>query len=173
MEITLLTSDSIRIKTKTATFVVEPFGGKIKTQADAVFVFSRENALSVDGVEGSPVIFAGPGEYELKGIKFTGIGKVLSSGYQGKIEGMEVCVTKASLAAQAKELFSEYDVVIIHEDVLLDQAILASMNARVTILYGEKAAEHIKTVGKEVSPVSKYTITKDKLPQESEIILLA
>lgn len=154
MDITLVSPDTLKVKTKSSIFTVE-----------------IGNGFSIS-FEGSSVVFSSPGEYEVKGIKLTGLGKTQILGFAGKIDGMDVCITKASFVKQLKDQFGEYNILILNEDELIDQAAFAASNAQVAVIFGEKAAEHIKVLGKEISPVSKFSITKDKLPGELEVILL-
>ncbi len=171
MEVAKIGANGIRIKSKLATLGVNPFGGKTKILMDGVLLFSKDITTPLD-VEGESTIINGPGEYEIKGIKLNGIGKTTVIGYAGKIDGIDVCITTASTLNTTKEGFGEYDMVIVDEDVLLEQSVLAKLNPTVAVLYGQKAEEHVKALGKEITPVAKYVVTKDKLPAELEVVLL-
>lgn len=80
MEISYLGHSSFKLRSKHATVVVDPFnpdfvGFKFpKTEADVVLVsHDHEDHNFASGVEGTPIIISGPGEYEVKGVKITGV----------------------------------------------------------------------------------------------------
>lgn len=172
MEVTLLGPHSVRIKSKTSIIAVNPVGIKGKVAADCVLLFTKDIASQHISLEFEAPILAGPGEYEVKGLKLTGLGKTDAIAYVGRIDSLDVCITKASLLSQTKDTLSEYTMVILEEDVLTDAAQLAKLGASIVIIYGEKAVEFVKASGKEITPVSKYAVTREKLPGESEIVLL-
>lgn len=154
MDITFVSSTTLKIKTKST-----------------VITLNTNNKLNIS-FEGSPIIFSVPGEYEVKGIKFTGLGKIEILGFTGKVDGIDICITKSSLVKQLKDQFGEYNMLILNEDELIDQSVFAASNANLAVIFGEKSAEQVKLLGKEISPVNKFTITKEKLPSELEIVLL-
>jgi hypothetical protein len=172
MEVSILGSRSVKIKSKVATFAVTPIGLKSKVVADAVLLFEKGVGTKDLSLENETLIINGPGEYEIKGVKLSGLGKAEIVAYTGRMDSIDLCIAKASMLSKGKDVLGEYNMVIIEEDVLVDQSVFASLNASVIIVYGEKAAEHVKGLGKEVLPVSKYVITRDKLPGEMEVILL-
>lgn len=154
MDITFASSDTLKVKTKASTFLVH-----------------TGNNFSIF-FENSSVVLSGPGDYEVKGIKIAGLGKANLVGFFGKIDNLNICITKSSLIKQAKDQFGEYNLVLLEEDEIIDQTLFAAFNANVVIVFGSKAQDHLKTLGKEVLPVSKFSISKDKLPAEMEVVLL-
>jgi L-ascorbate metabolism protein UlaG (beta-lactamase superfamily) len=80
MEIIYLGLSSFKIKGKSASVVTDPYdehkaGLKFpKLEADAVSVsHEHDNHSNISVLQNSPVVIAGPGEYEVKGIKVLGI----------------------------------------------------------------------------------------------------
>ena len=80
MDIVHLGHSCFKIKGKKATLVTDPFdptmvGLKLpKTEADVVTVSHQHNDHNyTSGISGDFVVVSGPGEYEIKGIKITGI----------------------------------------------------------------------------------------------------
>jgi len=80
MEIKYLGHSAFYIKSKNARVVFDPFDPSMvglplkKMEADVVCVSHDHNDHNfVDGVEGNPYVISGPGEYEVKGVKVTGI----------------------------------------------------------------------------------------------------
>ncbi len=79
MEIKYITHASFVIKTKTATVVTDPFGSGIgikfpKIPADVVLIsHHHDDHDNVKGIEGDPIVFDWPGEYDCKGVSIRGI----------------------------------------------------------------------------------------------------
>lgn len=79
MEIKYLNHSSFLIKTKTATIVMDPFSNSSgikfsKISADIVTVsHAHEDHSNVGAIEGSPIVFDWPGEFEYKGVAIKGI----------------------------------------------------------------------------------------------------
>ena len=87
MEIVLLTQNSIRIKDKQASFVVDP---QEKVSADAYLLL--KNPAHVVKAEEETVIISGPGEYEIGGVKLSGIRAETNSVYSLNVGGVAVLV---------------------------------------------------------------------------------
>lgn len=80
MEITYFGHSSFKLRGKQAVVVTDPFNPDFiglkfpKTEADAVTVsHEHEDHNFISLVEGTPIIISGPGEYEVKGVKITGV----------------------------------------------------------------------------------------------------
>jgi L-ascorbate metabolism protein UlaG (beta-lactamase superfamily) len=79
MEIKYIAHSSFIIKTKTATVVTDPFHADIgfkfpKTPADVVLIsHHHDDHDNIKGIEGEPIVFDWPGEYDCKGIAIRGI----------------------------------------------------------------------------------------------------
>lgn len=169
MEIALVSPTSIRLKSKLASLVVDPGLGKTKVQADAILLLQAQ-VTDVD-VEGSRLTLAGPGEYEVGGVKITGVKNTESTSYYLTLDGISVLIAIAS-SLKGKENLRDVDVAVFLSDSLVDTAALATVASGAAIFYGPMSAENIKALGKETQPVNKYVVTKDKLPAEMETILL-
>jgi hypothetical protein len=168
MEVTLLGS-SIKIKSKQATFLVDPARAKGKLQADAAINLYPE--ITIPDIEGLRIILQGPGEYEVGGVKITGIGTSEKIQYYFFMDNIRLLLLKAS-AFKGKDV-RDVDIVIIDADEQLDQTVFAGTNASSIIFYGLNAQNILMSLEKNVQPVTKYTMTKDKLPSEKEVVLLA
>ena len=80
MDITHLGHSSFKIRGKKATVVTDPFNADMtgikfpKVEADIVCVsHGHDDHNFIEGVSGEKVVIEGPGEYEVKGVKITGI----------------------------------------------------------------------------------------------------
>lgn len=170
MEIALVSEESIRVKGKQTALVIDPLAAKAKIAADAVLL-TQENGTAVPAVEGSRITIAGPGEYEIGGIKISGVRTGERTAYYASIDGLSVAVCAAS-ALKNKESLRDVDIALLYADALVDQSALATVANGVAVFYGPQALENVKALGKDVPPIGKYVTTKDKLPQELEIVLL-
>lgn len=170
MEIAFVSPTSIKLKGKQSSFIVDPTLTRAKQQADASLVTGVQAATDASGIEGNRVILSGPGDYEIGGIKIVGVRNNVSVQYYLTLDGIQVMVGAAS-GLKGKDL-REAQVVALFADDVVEQSALASLNASVVIFYGERADEDSKSLGKSVQEMTKYAITKDKLPAEVEVIVL-
>lgn len=170
MEIALISPTSIKIKGKQVSFLINPVLGKAKLAADAVFLTS-DNTVESPEVEGVRLTMSGPGEYEVGGVKITGVRIAEHTSYFFTVDGVSVLVATAS-SLKGKESLRDVAVAVIAADAPVDESVLATVTDNVAVFYGQEAVETVKALGKEVQPVPKYVVTKEKLPQEMELVLL-
>lgn len=174
MEITTLSESAVKVKGKQATFAVNPSISKAKIVATAAIFFNRLTApLDLKQFEEEPLIIQGPGEYEVGGIKFSG--SIMSDSYVYRItvDTLGVLCAKTSSLTKSKESASDYDILLLEADAVADPSVITALNASVIIFYGEKKEESAKAIGREEgSAVSKYSVTREKLPTETQIITL-
>lgn len=170
MEISYLSADSLKIKGKQITVLVNP-DTSVKTPADVSLFFNKpQNPVKNPDVR---LIIEGPGDYEVGGVKITG-GYIGSSLYYNIIiDGVDMFTAKISSLKKAKEAVREYAVVLLQADSLLEQAVGTALNPSVFLFWGEQAVINAKALGKEdMASKSKFSITRDKLPNETEIVVL-
>ena len=168
MEIALLPKDSLRIKGKHATLVVDP---QDKTAYNAGLLI-RLSPEQVTPIENS-VIISGPGEYEVGGIKMTGLRSEGDVTYSMIVDGVDVLVGRIGTIEKLQQKLKEYHIVIAYEDTVRDASFITGIATNVVIFYGEKGREIANSFGKEnVKEMQKYMTTVDKLPAEVETIIL-
>lgn len=172
MEIAFLPGNSLKIKGKQATLIVDPADPKGKITGDAALLLGTSHTAQIFR-EDVGVVFQGAGEYEIKGVKITGFKAEGETMYTISVDGLSIFVGKVSSSIKAKDKLHEHDIAALFADEVLPQATMGLVNPNVILFYGEKAGENTKAFGKEdVSPVNKYVTTKDKLPQEKEFVIL-
>lgn len=169
MEVTLIAPSSVKIKGKQATFLVNPFLAKGKMQADAAINLFPQTLMP--DIEGLRITLQGPGEYEVGGVKITGFGTSEKTQYYLVVDNIRILLTKSSLL-KTKDV-REVDMLLLDADEATDQAAIAETTARIVILFGQEAQGVYTTLGKTTESMTKYTTTKDKLPAEMEVVLLA
>ncbi len=171
MEVSSISQRSVKIKGKQVIFLVNPEEGKNKISADASLLLGTTRSQYFFHEDGE-VIFQGAGEYEVKAAKTTGFKVENETMFTISLDGMSVFVGNSSSCMKAKDKLHEHDIAIIDADDVLSQTSLGFLSAKVIIFFGDKLEENAKAYGKELQKTTKYTITKEKLPQEVEFIFL-
>ncbi len=166
MEISTLSKSSIRIKGKTSILVVDP---ENKIDSNAVLLLDPNN--NFDKSEG--ILIKGPGEYETGGVKITGIKGETGLAYNITIDNLTILLGNLSTLEKIHTKLKESNILIVNSNEVIEATFLTGLVTNAIIFYGEKSAETAKSFGKEnVSSVSKYVTTIDKLPAEVEAMIL-
>lgn len=155
MEIALLPKNALKIKGRLGTVIVED-----------------STELSV---EGHSLVVTGPGEYEVAGIKISSINHHGDLVHVIRVDGAEVVVGYAETLSKTQEKLNECHILVVNttQDGSSQGAVTA-LGPKAVLLYGNKAAEQVKALGKEeIKSVSKYVTTVDKLPADLEIVVLS
>jgi len=187
MEITHLGLAAFRLKGKTATVVTDPYvsgpaGAKFPKHiaADIVTVsLDPPDRHAVSQIEGPAYIVHGPGEYEIKGVGVIGRAVEKNTIYHIEIDGVSVVhlgnLSRTLTAADVDSLdgvdillvpVGEHAVAVINE---IEPSIVIPMLSG----GGTALADFLKEIGKEdVVPQPKLSITKDKLPEQMQVVIL-
>jgi len=162
----------------------------------------HEDHNNSEVVEGSPFIVPGSGEYEVKGVRIQGIqtfhdsklGKErgINTMYVIEVDGIFVlhCGDLGhELTAEQSDELPDIDIMLVPVggvytiDPEMAVKIIAQVEPKVVIPMHYKIPglkfdlgsleEFIQVYGKKtVEPINKYTITKDKLPEDEELVVL-
>jgi hypothetical protein len=172
MDIQIFDNDTLKIKLKKTTLAVDPKSKVTKFDADAVLVIDSETDPS--RVNESRVTIVGAGEYEVSGLKISGIKSEKDVLYGLSSGNSNILVAKASsLEKISSDKLDDYQIVILNADSDLNQSLITAMEPNIVILYGEKNKEGAKLLGNEsAQSTSKISISEDKLPEELEVMLL-
>lgn len=177
MEVTLVSTSTVKIKGKQSSFVVNPVKS-VKTGADGVILLTSSSnpgsLLSHELAKESRVVIQGPGEYEVGGTKISGVKYADDTVFTLFLDNMEVLVGRADAIEKVHSKLQEHQVVISSVPTETNSAsTILSINPRIIIVYGDKAKSVVTELGSEdVKPVTKYNITGDKMPAELEVVLL-
>jgi len=167
MEIAVLPKFALRVKGKTASFVVNPQGA---VTANAVLLLDPGAEFLTD----EAVVLSGAGEYEIGGVKIIGQRSEKGVLYSMNIDGMEVLVGTITLLSTMQHKLKEYNIVIVNCDSITDASFLTAFAVNAVLFYGEKAAEVAQSFEKEkLIKINKYNASLGKLPAEMETVLLA
>ena len=173
MDIALLSKDTLKIKIKKISVIVDPSKETPKTDADAIIVLSENPDKS--RVNEYRVAINGAGEYEVGGLKISAFRATTDLIFSFSLENCEAILVKASsLSKISTDKIKDYSIVVVNADSEINQSVITSMEPRIIIIYGQKAVEAAKALGKEnLVKSSKISINEDKLPEETEIYLLS
>jgi hypothetical protein len=167
MEIALLTKSGLRIKGKQASLAIDPVD---KATYEAVLLLSKtpDEVVNTD-----TILITGAGEYEIGGIKVSGMRSESDLLYSITVDGVEVLVGKLDVLEKMQHKLKEHKIVVVNCTTEAGASFITSLAENVVMFYGEKANEISASFGKEnVKPMNKYSSTKDKLPTEVETVLL-
>ena len=171
MDFSILHNNSIRIRTKRASFVVDPVKSISKTNADAVILLDKE-VVDLSRVEDHRVVLQGEGEYEVKNVKISGIGVGDGFVYSIFADNLSLVLGKVSMVSRIRDKSLPCQVAVFYVDEKLE-VIAARLDPLIVVLYGEKKIEGAKELGRDhIKPVGKVTLTKEKLPGEMEVVIL-
>ena len=171
MDISIVGKNSIKIKGKQATFVVDPAKGMPKISSDAIILLGSGSDVDTSRVTDYRIILDGPGGYEVGGVKISGLRTPKGVLYRFSID--DTIVILGSAVDVKAEGFDVCQVAIVNTTNDFNEAFVTAMEPKMTILYGNKVVESAKALGAEsVLPVPKITVAKDKLPEKMEVVVL-
>jgi hypothetical protein len=173
MDIQIFGTDSLKIKSKKTTLAIDPKSSIQKFEADAIVLLNKNSDIT--RINDFRVVIDAAGEYEINGLKVSGVTSENDTIFTITSENVPTLIAKASsLEKISAEKVGEYKILIINADSDLNQGRVTAMEPNIVILYGEKAKEIAKTLGKESASVSsKITVSEDKLPEEMDVMILA
>ena len=171
MDIAILGKNSIKLKGKQVTFIVDPTKEMPKTPADAVILLNGNGNIDVSRVTNSRIVIDGPGGYEVGGAKINGTNTSKGTLYKFVIDGVTVIL--GSAAEVKMEGFSACQIAVVDTTSDFSESFVTALEPKMTVLFGDKKNEAARTLGAEnISAVSKVTISKDKLPEKMEVVVL-
>lgn len=169
MEIALLPKEAVKIKGKTASFILNSSENP-KDYSAALFLTTD---LKRDTMYDQGINIDRPGEYEVGGVKISGTRYGNHIVYTLQVDGVSVLVGSLSAMEKYHGKMQENDLVLIHADAQIDPAFSSSLATNGVLYFGEHAgALESNYLKDDVSKMTKFTSTKDKLPQEMVTILL-
>ncbi len=169
MEILALSDKSFRIKGKQTTLVINPMDKSAVFDAAVVFDIPqgvlklKDETLTIDG----------PGEYEVGGLKITGLRLDEAIAYIFSVDDLRIILLDNRTLAKFHAKLPDVNLVVIMVVSDDDLSNATNVAGSAVLYYGEKAEEVVTKFIKEgVSRTNKYSVTKDKLPTEVQQILL-
>lgn len=168
MEIALLAHNGLKIKEKNVTFAIDAH-----EKGSYAAVFALQKSADELLIDPETVAISGPGEYEIGGVKISGTSSGTTVIYSIRIGSLSLLLGTALSLEKMQQKLKEHDVVVVANKEGQDISFVTALASNVVILYGEKAAEAGKALsGDAVKQMTKYAITRDKLPVELETVVL-
>jgi len=164
----VLPKQTLRIRGKHATVVVNPAD---KVQHDAAILLGMK--LPEATIEEGAVVIKGPGEYEIGGIKMTGIQTDPDVIFSLQIDGVDVLLGTIPSLEKMQHKLKEHNITTVLCNTADNASFVTALASNVIIFYGSNAAAVSGSFGNQTTKtVQKYQTTADKLPPEVETILL-
>ena len=173
MDVTLLNENTLKVKGKNASIIINPSSSTSKTEADAIVLLKNDLNYNPDKIEGSRITIKGPGEYEISGVKISTTKVEEDQVVRVDVDNVKVFVGSGAAIEKIHDKIEESQIVVINSDDEFNHSILTSLEPNVLLVYGSKKSDVAKSLGKdEAISANKYSTTSDKLPAEMEVILL-
>ncbi len=170
MDISIIGKNNLKLKGKQVVFIVDPSKEMLKTTGDAVILLNGFSNVDTSRVIDSRITINGAGEYEVAGTKVSGTQTPNGIIYKLSIDDISIVLGRVGGKIEG---ISDCQIAIINADGEFNESFVTALEPKITVLYGDKKIESAKTLGTEsITPVSKITVTKDKLPEKMEIIVL-
>lgn len=169
MEVASLAPSSLRLKGRYATLVVNPLEKSGIYQAGIVFHVDQNKGK----VHPEAVCVDGPGEYEIGGIKFSGIQYDGAVSYEFIIDDVSVLLIDGATLAKFHQKLHDYDIVCVQVSPQIDPSLATNVANAVVLYFGDDTEQAMAKLIKEgASKANKFASTKDKLPSEVQQIVL-
>lgn len=172
MDVMLLGKNSLRIKGKKASFIIDPASDLGKTETDFSIKLNNSSEYSTAKLDGSRVDFSGPGEYEVGGIKISLIKANDERVGLFDVDGLTILTGSGAALEKVGEKVETADAVIVNATGEFDYSQLPTFEPKVLVVYGNNRDEVKKALGKEGEVVAKFSAAKDKLGDEMQFVLL-
>lgn len=173
MDISIIDKNSIKIRGKNASLVVNPPSLGPKISADAVVLLSKNQVFETKKIADYRIIINGPGSFEINGAKISGFAKDGGLSYRLVVDDIEIFLGRASDTSKLEGETISCQIAIFNVDNGIKESFVANIEPKIAILYGEKSEEGLKIAGFEkAEKTSKFTVSKDKLPSEMKVIRL-
>lgn len=172
MDIALVGPDSLKLKGKKSTVIVNPTSKISKTEAETIIVLGAYEDKNFSKVDGSRIVIDGPGEYEVNGIKVSVVrsGEELASLVD--IDNVKVLVGGGAAIEKVHDKVDNCNIVVVYADKDFDHTALTSIEPNVILVYGSKKEEVAKSLGKSDSRTNKFSATSEKLPEDLQVFVL-
>ena len=170
MEVSILPKNILRIKSKQATFLVDA-----TEKLTGINAMLSLQTLTSDLEEEGVVIIDGPGDFEIGGVKISGLRSNTEIVYSLVLDGVDLMLGTVAALEKIQHKVKEHALVVLKadENSPLDAAFVTGLATNVLVAYGPKGKTLIDSFGKEnPQTLNKYSVTKDKLPLEVQTILL-
>lgn len=171
MEIVYLSDSSIKIRSKRSSVVINPLTKA--SASDSAIILGDVQMEKIATDPGMVLIYA-EGEYEIGGIKISGIKNGENTVFSLLVDGIDILLGEAKILAKPQAKLKEHHMVIAAvTNPTDDGTFIAHFSPSVALFYGHDAQKLGESLNKEaLKKTAKYQISVEKLPQEMETIVL-
>lgn len=170
MEISVQGVNSLKIRGKQSAFYINP---QDKTSAYNAAILIGHPDKSRLKIKEDVVVIDGPGEYEAGGIKIAGIKANDATVYSVSLDSLDIIVGECSSLEKVHQKIKEHHIALIYASEEHDASFATSLATHSLLFFGVNARSLIDQLAKEEKKeTSRYQISSEKLPSETETILL-
>lgn len=173
MDVTILSQNTLRIKSRNATLIVDPTTSTAKTETDAIIFLEGVLGDKLPKIIGSRITIKGPGEYEVGGVKIsvTSVGNDLIA--SADVDSVKVLLGSGKAIEKVHDKIEQCEVVVVKSDDEFNYSLITTLEPKAVVVYGEKKDEVAKSLGKnDALKSNKFSATAEKLPEEMQLVLL-
>ena len=173
VDVSILGNNSIKIRGKGSSFVIDPKPKIPKVVSDAVILLrEKEDEEGILRVLDHRVVIKGEGEYEIGGVRIVGTKTSGNFLYSLTIDNMNVFIALTSALSKIQEA-GDYNILILNVDSDFKDTMITAFSKNAVILYGEKAPDVLRMFGEKITKSQKFSVSADKLPPETEVVILS
>lgn len=175
MEITKLGEHCFKIKGRQASLLIAPSAELKNLRAHILLLSTRGK---VPKIKGEPVVIFGPGEYEVRQVRVLGIKEKGKGVYKIEMDGLSCLYLgdlEEEISEEKVELLGSIDILFLPLKRAKAASFLVSQFEPLIVIptAEEEVEEFLKEEGIEkVERLSKFTLTKEELPEERRIVIL-
>jgi len=187
MEITKLSKSCFRLKGKRAIILINPSTELKNLRAHILLLYSQKNEQGellfsfkkeIPKLKGEPVVIFGPGEYEIRHVRIFGTKEKGKTIYKIEMNGLSCLYLdglEEKISEEKVELLSGVDILFLP---VKKRKVALSLVSQIEPLIviptkDEELEDFLKEEGiMKVDRLSKFTITKEELPEERKIVVL-
>ena len=173
MDIAILSGNTLKVKGKNSSIVINPTKETGKTDANCILKLVDLPDFSDSKIEGSRITISGSGQYEVGGIKISvfDIGKNLIARID--VESIKILVGRGEALEKIQEKVEDSDILLLNSEDKFNYSIVTSLDPKIVLEYGANVSELEKALGKSNSEKThKFVTTVAKLPTELQFIHL-
>lgn len=171
VDISIVGRNSIKLKGKKASFIVDPSSELPKTSSDAIILSNGYDNIDISRVTDSRIVINGAGGYEVGGAKISAAKTPKGILYKLSIDGISIILGSATDVKM--EGFNACSVAVVNAGNDFNESFVTALEPKITVLHGEKKTDAARALGAQgLTEVSKISIAKDKLPEKMEVVVL-
>lgn len=173
MDIAFLGPNSLKLKGKKSSLVVNPTATISKTEAETILLLGDYQDKNYSKVEGHRIVISGQGEYEVNGIKISTTRHSDKLAHLVDLDNVKILIAEGKIIEKVYDKIDNCNVIAVSASDEFDYSVLPKIEPNVILIYGEKKEEVSKSLGKDgAEKLTKFSTTLEKLPEDLQVYLL-